>query len=244
MRGPQKYEKLYYISRLSEVFSMTLPRLCPICGYNGWFLSFGNQNRAEARCPQCESLERHRLMYLAIIQNGECLVTGKDVLHFAPDRCIAEFVRQTANKYVATDMSVRKEALNYGHGLDLALDITRLGLCNDAFDIIICNNVLDEVPNDKFALKEMYRILRPGGMGFITVNLIDGWNTTFEDVNAQAQDRIKYFGHRNTTRYYGRDFVMRLQQAGFIAEIFQPEFSKYAQYGLIAGDKLFIARKA
>src|ERR1700751_3674124 len=103
MLAEHKYEKLHYISRIDEVFARTRARRCPICGYEGLFLSHGLQNRPEAMCPRCESLERHRLLYLAIMQQGRCMLTGKDVLHFAPEQCIGDVARRTANTYVTAD---------------------------------------------------------------------------------------------------------------------------------------------
>ena len=244
MLGQQKSAKLHYIGRLDDVFSRTFPRKCPICRYRGFFLSSGLQNRPEAMCPQCGSVERHRLLYLAITQHERCMLAGKNVLHFAPERCIEGFARRAAKSYFTTDLSTGNEALDITHNVDFATDMTNIGLSNNALDVIICNHVLDQVSDDTAALKELFRIIRPHGVAIITVQVVDGWEKTFEDPSIQSDlDRLKYYDHQSRVRYYGRDFVTRMESAGFVTEIFQPHFSTYSEYGLIAGDKIFIGHK-
>lgn len=242
--GQQKYEKLRYISRLGEVFSRTLPRQCPICLYRGFFLSFGHHNRPEALCPQCGSLERQRLLYLAIMQNERCTLTGKNVLHFAPEQGIRDLAFRVANIYLAADLSNEGAQIDITDNLDLVTDITAIGLSNNAVDIVICSHVLDQVPDDAAALKELFRILRPQGAAIFNVPIVEGWECTFEDRNIRSPgDRLKHFGFEERVRIYGRDFCTRLEKAGFAIEIFQPHFHAYAEYGLIPGDKIFIGHK-
>jgi SAM-dependent methyltransferase len=182
------------------------------------------------------------------MRDDECMLTGKDVLHFAPERCIEDVARRTAKTYITADLAPRQsgagEAVLSRHRLDVALDIANLGLSNDVFDIVVCNQVLDQVPNDEVALRELVRILRPQGMALITVPIVEGWENTFEDPNIRsAHDRLKYFGFEDRVHYYGRDFNTRVRNAGFAIEIFQPQFHAYAEYGLIPGDKILIGLK-
>jgi hypothetical protein len=236
MHGEQKYEKLHYISRIGEVFSRTLPRQCPICGYQGFFLSYGVQNRPEAKCPRCNSLERHRLIYLTLMPNGQCIFKGKDVLHFAPEWCLEDLARRTANLYVSADL--------LRHDVDLRLNIANIGLADNTFDIVICNQVLQDVRDDVSALKEIFRILRPHGTAIINVTMIDGWENTFESEQIiSSLDRHKYFGYDEIVRLYGRDFRSRTEKAGFVTELFQPAFQDHVRYGIVFGEKVFLCRK-
>jgi len=236
MLGKQKYEKLHYVSRIGEVFSRTLERECPICRYKGFFLSYGVQNRPEASCPKCGSLERHRLIYLMLMQDGQCIFTGKDVLHFAPEQCLEDLARQTANLYVSADL-LRCD-------VDVKLNITNIGLRDNTFDIVICNQVLQDVWDDAAALKEIFRILRPQGTAIINVTMVDGWENTFEDEQiASSPDRYKYFGYDEIVRLYGRDFRGRTERAGFVSQIFQPRFREHIRYGILFGEKVFLCQK-
>jgi SAM-dependent methyltransferase len=229
-------EKLRYIREVHEVFSNKLIRECPICRYNGYFRSFGQENRPEAMCPQCKSLERHRLLYLALTQHEQYMLIGKDVLHFAPEECIRDLARRASKTYITADLLPRD--------VDIALDITNICIPSNAFDIVICNHVIDQIPNDIAALRELYRILRLQGLALITVTIVEGWEHTFEDPEIHSREnRRRYFGLEDRCHYYGRDFSTRIEAAGFVVDVFQPEFRCYSHYGLTAGDKIFICRK-
>lgn len=236
MRGRQKYEKLHYISRIDEVFSRTSPRQCPICEYNGFFLSYGVQNRAEARCPQCGSLERHRLIYLALMSHGECMFSGKDVLHFAPEQCLGDLFRRRANRYVTADL-LRND-------VDMRVNLTDIGLADNTFDLVICNEVLQYIPNDSAALGEIFRILRPLGTALITVAMIYEWKKTLEiDDIGSGEELYKYFPDKEWVRLYGRDFVLRTKNAGFATEIFRAELPQHVRHGIGFAEKMFICQK-
>jgi hypothetical protein len=235
-----RYAKLDYISKLEGVFAGIFVRECPICRYVGYFSSFGHANRPEALCPQCGSLERHRLLYLATKHHERCMPNGKDVLHFAPEPCIRDLIKGSANVYIAVDLPTK--ALR--DKLDLALDITAIGLCDRGIDLVISCHVLDQVSDDAAAFKEIFRILRSGGAAIFSVPIIEGWDRTFEDDNIRSpRDRLKYFGLEERVRWYGRDFVTRLKWAGLSTYVFQPTFQEYVRYGLMAGDKIYIGVK-
>src|SRR4051794_8553085 len=68
------------------------PRHCSVCGYRGYFHAYGMPLRLDARCPQCRSLERHRLLALWLAQNGARL-RDADVLHFAPEPSLVDLIR-------------------------------------------------------------------------------------------------------------------------------------------------------
>jgi SAM-dependent methyltransferase len=178
------------------------------------------------------------------MQDSRCSLTGKDVVHFAPERCIRDLAQRLAKTYLSTDLSTGKEQLDYTDRLDLALDITAIGMMNSAVDMVICNHVLDQVDNDIAALREIFRILRPGGVVIFSMPIVEGWEHTFADPNiGSPRERLKYFGLEERIRYYGRDFPTRVERAGFVTEVFQPHFHAYSEYGLVPGDKIFIGIK-
>ena len=178
------------------------------------------------------------------MQDSRFSLAGKDVLHFAPERCIRDLVRRLAKTYLSADLSTGKEQLDIRDSLDLALDITAIGLSNSAVDVVICNHVLDQVYDDSVALREIFRILRPGGSAIISIPIIEGWEYTFDDYRIESRkDRLKYYGFEERVRHYGRDFFTRVEQAGFLADVFQPDFFAYSVYGLVPGDKIFIGVK-
>jgi SAM-dependent methyltransferase len=104
--------------------------------------------------------------------------------------------------------------------------------------------VLEHIPNDRAALIELLRILRPSGTAYLTVPMADGWRHTFEDVSISTEEeRLRHFGQGDHVRWYGRDFPERLSAVGFIVDEFRPPYRDYAEYGLAPGDVVFIARK-
>ena len=70
-----------------------LPRTCPICGYTGVFISVGHPPRWDARCLNCGSRERHRLLWLWVTEGGGNRLAGKRILHFAPEKVVMRLMR-------------------------------------------------------------------------------------------------------------------------------------------------------
>lgn len=95
------------------------------------------------------------------------------------------------------------------------MDLTRLEFASDQFDLVICSHVLEHIPDDRSALRELKRVLRPGGM-VILQQPIRAVDETFEDpaITAPAE-RERHFGQHDHVRIYGRDFAERLREASF-----------------------------
>jgi len=232
LRGlPSKLK--YYADVLKKLNGVT-PRDCPICGYSGWFNAFGHPPRYDAECPNCTSLERHRLLFLAM-QSEDVLSPVAEVLHFAPEQALTRFVKPRVAKYVTAD-------LERGLG-DLALNLENIALPDASFDVVIANHVLEHV-NDRLAMRELFRILRPRGVLVATVPMIEGWDRTYEDDRVTtAQDRDLHFGQWDHVRYYGRDFRDRLKAAGFSVSEFTASGAETVRYGLLRGERAFFGRK-
>ncbi|MCK4829065.1 methyltransferase domain-containing protein [bacterium] len=96
----------------------------------------------------------------------------------------------------------------------MAMDITALTFSDETFDAIVCNHVLEHIPDDKKAVKELFRVLKPGGWASIQVP-IKG-DITREDLSINdPEERFRLYGQEDHVRYYGRDFADRLKKAGF-----------------------------
>jgi hypothetical protein len=211
-------------------------RLCNICGYTGYFFPFGRPVRPEAACPQCSSLERHRNIKLWFDQNSQ-LFHSASVLHFAPEVCVTRFVKPAAaNKYITAD-------LDKGH-CDLSLNIENIELPDHSFDIVICSHVLEHV-DDRPALSELHRVIKPNGSLILLVPIIEGWETTYEDSSIQTgQDRELHFGQSDHVRIYGADIRQRIAEAGFTVREYTAVEPYVARHGLLRGDKIFVAGRS
>ena len=164
-------------------------------------------------CPNCRSEVRHRLLMAALASLDTVgfanLVQDKRVLHFAPERVLANFLRARADEYCTADV-LRKE-------VDLRLDISHMPeVADESFDLVVACDVLEHVENDRRAMAEIRRILSPRGWAIITVPQKDNLPATFEDPSVTApEDRERIFGQHDHLRIYGDNFPAILNEAGF-----------------------------
>ena len=128
---------------------------CPICGYRGVFIGVGHPRRWDARCPNCGSRERHRLLHLGITEDGGDKLAGRRILDFALEKAIVR--RMNGDPlYETADLNQP--------GISHTVDITDTGLPDAAYDIVIANHVLEHIPDDRRAMRELLRLLQPGGL--------------------------------------------------------------------------------
>jgi SAM-dependent methyltransferase len=211
------------------------PATCPCCGFVGRFTHHGGIGRQGVVCPQCRSVERHRLVTLAV-QRGFIDLRGRRVLHFAPEPSIAALVRSMGpSEYRSADLEPGKA--------DIVLNLEGLDLPDGSVDAVVVSHVLEHV-DDRKALSELFRILVPGGQMIAMVPLIEGWSTTYEDPAVVSErDRAVHFGQRDHVRYYGADFRDRVRNAGFLLEEFTADGPDSVRYRLSRGQKVFVGRK-
>lgn len=228
---------LYHVWRVKlalKVFTQfqgAVSRECPICGYHGSFWTYGDPPRADALCPKCSSLERHRLLRLALYQFP--LPSQAEVLHFAPEKAVSAML--PANRYHSADLDPRIA--------DQTLNMEAIALPNESVDVVVANHVLEHVDDQK-ALHEIHRVLRCGGLFLATVPIIEGWDETYENPHVvSALDRRIHFGQEDHVRMYGRDFRRRIREAGFWLEEFVANGVDCARYALMPGERVFIARR-
>ena len=101
---------------------------------------------------------------------------------------------------------------------DVKADICALPFEDNTYDFILCNHVLEHIPNDLKAMEELYRVLKPGGTAILQVPLEEDRENTFEDDTiTDQQERTRIFGQYDHVRIYGQDYYKRLQEVGFEA---------------------------
>ena len=229
------------------------------------FLPYGyGTQRNNVLSPSTLSLERHRLLWLYLktdtdffqsefISDSENSSTNakisKDtetssalkVLHFAPEQCFLKQFRSLKHlDYTTTDLESPLA--------DVKADICNLPFKENEFDVILCNHVLEHIPDDTKAMQELYRILKPGGYGIFQIPQDLNRETTFEDDSiTDPKERAKIFGQYDHVRVYGRDYFDKLRSIGFQVEevdytqsLSEEAISKYC---LAKGEIIPVVRK-
>ena len=126
---------------------------------------------------------------------------------------------------------------------DRVLDIEALEVADESYDVVICNHVLEHV-DDRAALSELYRVLRPGGRLVCTFPIIEGWDETYEDDAITGdRERVMHFGQYDHRRIYGRDVRGRIEDAGFELVEHTSVEPDIMRYGLQRGKKVFVGLK-
>ncbi|MFL5281939.1 MAG: class I SAM-dependent methyltransferase [Rhodopila sp.] len=212
-----------------------LPRLCPICNHDGIMVSVGHPARWDARCAQCGSRERHRLLWLWATEGGGNRLDGKRILHFAPEKSLRRVLQDNPH-YETADL--------YQRGVTHQVGITCLPMANQTYDVVIANHVLEHIDDDRLAMRELFRILVPGGIALLTVPINPTRTETYEDSSiTDPVERAAHFtapGHR---RFYGLDFSTRLHEAGFEVDTFRMTPPLEVTYSLLPMEWLYIAIK-
>jgi len=203
-------------------------------GYRS-FLSYGyGTMRDQVLAPGTLSLERHRLLWLFLQQKTNFFTQPKTLMHVAPEQ--AFYHRFKAMEH----LSVTSVDL-YSPLADVKADLCALPFADHSFDVILCNHVLEHIPDDQKALSEMYRVLKPGGWGVFQVPQDLSREVTFsDDTITDAKQRAAIFGQYDHVRIYGRDYPQRLAEAGFEVQMvnFTADLTPEAvdRYRLAAGE--------
>jgi SAM-dependent methyltransferase len=184
---------------------------CPCCGGRfRRFVPYGvRPRRRNAQCPGCGAVERHRLLWLYLRERTDLFTRPQRLLHVAPEEVFAARLRALPGlRYVSADLSSPRAMLR--------ADVQRLPHPDACFDSILCHHVLEHVQDDRAALAELRRVLRPGGWAILQSPVRKRLATTLEDASVtDPRERERLFGQSDHLRQYGGDYAARLREAGF-----------------------------
>lgn len=206
--------------QLSLVFSKMAPVLYygdryedPITGKTyRKFLPYGYGGRAKRKnvlCPGSLSLERHRLLWLYLKQKTDFFTKPHNMLHIAPEQCFYKLFKAQANlKYTTGD---------YNSPIaDIHFDLHKAPFEDNSFDVIFCNHVLEHVEDANQCMRELYRIMKPGGWGIFQVPLDKTRQETYEDKSITSPEaHEEHFWQKDHLRLFGLDYKDKLAAAGF-----------------------------
>lgn len=229
---------------------------CPFCGYRSSNLGrFGfdfpviqemkivGSGLRRSRCYQCNSSDRERLIYAYLENEIQFFKSNHNarILHVSPEPHLSKYLKgQPKSEYIRGDLF----AAGYSYPKDVInMDITQIPYPDSYFDLIICNHVLEHIPEDGKAIKELYRVLKKGGKAIIQVPISLVLNKTYENESiVDPKEREKEFGQSDHIRIYGQDYSKRLSQGGFKVQIEDISMS-YPSLGLNPKELLFIGLK-
>ncbi|NMC99038.1 MAG: class I SAM-dependent methyltransferase [Bacteroidales bacterium] len=238
-----------YLIKFSKLFSLIVmpfyagkKHQCTICEKSfRKFLPYGNKGAANRLCPNCLSLERHRLLWLFLKEKTRFFNEKYSVLHIAPEQPFLKRFKKLSNlEYITADL-VSPIA-------DVKIDIRSMPFENERFDVVICNHVLEHIDDDLKAMSEVYRVLKNNGFAILQVPIDYKRTETYEDASiTDRKSREEIFGQYDHVRVYGLDYGKRLVKAGFVVDEnrFVESFTKeqIEFYRLDANEILYIAYK-
>lgn len=213
---PRRYLQLvsHHVVKGLSLFYRGNSVSCPVCDHQfRKFLPYGRKARENALCPSCLALERHRLMYLFLQRKTNFFSAPLKVLHVAPEICFIDRFEQQPNlEYITADIESPLAKVK--------MDIHAIPFPEETFDVVFCNHVMEHVADDAKAMREIYRVLKPGGWGIIQIPLFFPLpEKTYEDASITAPAaREKAFGQNDHVRLYGKDYGKRLASAGFLVD--------------------------
>jgi SAM-dependent methyltransferase len=217
-----------------------MDRECPCCLTRvRRFAPYGRGRRPNAQCPGCGSLERHRALWLFLREHTDFFARRTRVLAVAPEEFLQSRAVGLPWDYLSIDVAAGKAMRQ--------MDLTALDLPDMDRDLVIAYHVLEHIVDDRTAISEIARVLRPGGMAILAVPL-GGELTDERFLEASADVRTAAYGQSDHVRLYGRqDFPDRLRQSGLetrhirVGDVFG---GHVARFGLIADEVFFVARRA
>jgi SAM-dependent methyltransferase len=194
-------------------------------------------------CPVCKSSYRQRFQVLYFDEHIQ--FKEKRVLHIAPEFSLHTYILSKTDNYVCGDIEPERYAY---YSKPIKTDLTELPFTKNSFDIVICNHVLEHIPEDIQAMKEIFRVLKQDGISFLQVPISLKLKETFEDSSiVTPEERLQQFGQKDHVRVYAMDYVKRLQRVGFRVKVVPAsDYAHHPYYNklmLDAREMLFICEK-
>ncbi len=216
---------------------------CPVCNSTfSKFLPYGRLvSRDNALCPNCLALERHRLMYLYLKEKTNFFNAKIKLLHVAPEYCFIDRFEKMPNiEYVTDDIESPLAKIK--------MDLHHIPFEANTFDTVFCNHVMEHVDNYMQCMKEIHRVLKPGGWAIIQSPQDWSKATTFEDPSiTDPKEREKIFWQNDHLRLFGRDYNKVLEKASFNVKedkfVQEMQKSKSERYALPLEEIIYYCEK-
>ena len=191
-----------------------LALICPCCGTFATDFGPGPGRRPNAACRSCGSLERHRFLALLLTSISDLIPGSGVVVDVAPSTQVSSLIKALApERYMSMDFDPAAD----GRLVDVIASLTDIPLPADSTAALVCYHVLEHIPDDAKAMHEIARVLAHGGLAVLQVPYRSDL-VTDEDPDAPADERVRRFGQADHVRFYGNDFVPRLEASGMVVQ--------------------------
>jgi SAM-dependent methyltransferase len=192
--------------RVSSILNAGSSVSCPCCGSR--FRKFARFHGLNDQCPRCGSLMRQRAVTLYLRDVLRVPERGGDILHVGPASSLQGWlVSFPGVRYVSVDLNSPLA--------DIKADITDLPFPDQSHDLIVCLHVLEHVQDDRKAISELFRVLRPGGTAVIQVPPSPFEETLEDPTVTDPSERERRYGQYDHVRLCGSDYLERLEEPGF-----------------------------
>jgi len=186
-------------------------------------------------CPYCGSLARTRRLWQIV--NQDIIKPGMAILDFSPSR---SFYRAMKKK---EDISYYPSDLSGDFISEYQFDITAINMPDNSFDLIICYHILEHIENDILAIRELYRVLKPGGTLLVQTPFKTG--DIYEDYSiCSPEERKKHFGQEDHVRIYSPDsLLIRIKNNNFEVKLETYTESQENLSGFQANERVLHCKK-
>lgn len=205
---------------------------CNVCGKK--LKAFISTPNNDLLCPNCGSLQRNRRLWQLL--QVEFINPGMHVLDFSPSRCLYRKMKKMVGLvYQSTDLSGDFIA-------DHQFDITKLDAPDSHYDLVICYHILEHIPNDRLAMQELFRVMKPGATALVQTPFKE--DNTYEDASIVSEkERLLHFGQEDHVRIYSvAGLQERLEKAGFSVDA-RHYTDDSNHYGLSTDETIFVLTK-
>lgn len=200
-------------------------------------------NMLKYYCPICRASDRDRLYALYFKKKMEQgnPQTKLNFIDFAPSETSYFYKQSPLLSYRSADL--------YMDGVDDKVDIQDMPVYPESsVDIFLCSHVLEHIDDDRKAMRELYRILKPGGWGIAMVPILMYSEHVIENLPISTDaERWRFYGQNDHVRYYNREgFVGRLKEAGFDVRLHGIDYfgaDEFVRNGIHSRSILYIAEK-
>lgn len=242
--------------RLNTVYHLGNKFNCPLCGYSSRDLAqlgidlpvlrerkVSGAGKRLGRCYNCGASDREKHIYLFLKERLNIFdhQNKLKILHIAPEKKLTiKILQHGGNEYICGDLFA--EGYTYPKHVR-HIDVLQIPFPENSFDLIICNHVLEHIPTDLAAMRELCRVLKKDGKAILMVPLSQNSSATVEDASINdPHERERLFGQCDHVRIYGQDYFQRLEQSGFSVERLSLA-NEFSSAGLNREEEIILCQK-